>query len=150
MNRFVKQLLLWFLIAALPVQGVAAIVKANCGPRHHAVSVSASAAADVSHRHAHHTHHGHAASHLHHAVEANGNEVMVEDGLSSHSPDAPGHYASYCAACAACCTGAVAPPVSISAVSVPERVEATVPPPVISYLGFIPAGLERPPKSFSA
>jgi hypothetical protein len=35
MIRVLKTLLLWFLIATMPVQGIAAVVQASCGPRHH-------------------------------------------------------------------------------------------------------------------
>lgn len=150
MNRFVKQLLLWFLIAVLPVQGMAAIFKANCGPRHHAVSVSALATSEVPHEQVHQAHDGHVASDFHHAVEVREKDALSEDGVTSSSSQGVDHYASYCSACAACCTGAVAPPVSLSAVSVPDSMEAPSIPPVISYLGFIPAGLERPPRTYSA
>lgn len=150
MNRFVRQLLLWFLIAALPVQGMAAIIKANCGPRHHAVSVSASATTEMPHGHVSHFHEGQTASDFHHTIEVNENDAVAEDSMASEPSQFAGHYATYCSACAACCTGAVAPPASLSAVPTPDIGEATAIPPVTSYLGFIPASLERPPKPFSA
>lgn len=150
MNRFVKQLLLWFLIAALPVQGMAAVIKANCGPRHHTVSVSPAADSAKVMQHMHSLHEEHDASHIHSASEITESQVLTDAASSADLTPSGNHYASYCSACAACCTGAVAPPVSFSAVPIPDSVEEVAISPAVSYLGFIPPSLERPPKTFSA
>jgi len=60
------------------------------------------------------------------------------------------HEHSTCSACATCCIGAVAPPsvaVMTSAYSSPLPAIVT-PTPLVT--GFIPAGLERPPKRITA
>lgn len=150
MDRFFKQLLLWFLIAALPIQGVAAVIKANCGPRHHTVSVSAAADSARAMQHMHRLHEEHDVSHIHSALEVTGTQVLTDGDSSTEPVSAGNHYTSYCSACAACCTGAVAPPVSFLAVPIPDSVEEVVISPAVSYLGFIPPSLERPPKTFSA
>lgn len=150
MDRFFKQLLLWFLIAALPIQGMAAVIKANCGPRHHTVSVSAAADSARAMQHMHSLHEEHGTSHIHSASEITESQVLTDEASSADPASSGNHYASYCSACAACCTGAVAPPVSFSAVSIPDSVEEVAFSPAVSYLGFIPPSLERPPKTFSA
>jgi hypothetical protein len=150
MDRVFKHLLLWFLMAALPVQGMAAIIKANCGPRHH-TSFSVGKAAPEGTMVQEHV----PDAHLNHAGVQSTSDwtepkaTSVEKSGSS-SDVLPDHTASYCSACAACCTGAVAPPVALAVVPFPDSAGGTIVSPSDSYLGFIPAGLDRPPKSFSS
>jgi hypothetical protein len=61
-----------------------------------------------------------------------------------------GPHLSYCSACAACCFGATAPPSVVSVAPVFGTFEVAVTPPIVSFTGFIPAGLERPPRHLSA
>jgi hypothetical protein len=145
MVRILKTFLLWLLIAALPIQGMASVIKASCGPRHHNLP---STAAVVEH-----AHNANAASYQHAAFDADAFMTVAievtggpESALGSEQPMT----ASYCSACAACCTGAVAPPASLSIASTFITAEAAVLPPATSFTGFIPAGLERPPKHLSA
>jgi hypothetical protein len=150
MSRFLKYFLLWLLMAALPVQGMAAIIKANCGTRHH-TSFSVGMAAPekaMAQEHVHGAHFSDAQAEA--ASEWAETKAAEAKNSLTNSGELPNHSASYCSACAACCTGAVAPPVSISAVPVADSVGGAVVYLPDSYLGFIPAGLERPPKSFSA
>jgi hypothetical protein len=145
MNRILKTFLLWLLIAALPLQGMAAIIKASCGPRHHSLSPVTMSVVE-------HHHDGSAAPHEHVNVIADGTTVDFEVANKTDSKSADGepvHKTSYCSACAACCTGAVAPPPAVSLNPAFIAVEATVIPPVDSFIGFIPAGLERPPRPVS-
>lgn len=150
MNRFIKQLLLWFLIAALPIQGMAAVVKANCGSRHHAVSVSLTAESAMPAQHVQGVHDEKDSSHAHGVSNVAKSPILADDASLTDPSQSGSHHASYCSACAACCTGAVAPPVSFSAISIPDRVVESAVSPVVSYLGFIPPSLERPPKTFFA
>jgi hypothetical protein len=130
MNRAFKTLLLWLLIAALPLQGGAAAMQLTCGPAHHN-------AAQLVHAMDGHAQHGATVF------------VEVASGSSGASANADKLPAS-CSACAACCVGASAPP------SVPVLTPAygssgfavDSHPPL--FTGFIPAGLERPPKPLSA
>jgi hypothetical protein len=145
MNRVLKTFLLWLLMAALPLQGMAAVIKASCGPRHHDIS---SSMLTVMGNHSHDESVG-----PHHHDEA-GNIVVADDAeeaSSSKSAESKqGPHLSYCSACAACCFGAAAPPPSVFLTPVFSTVEAAVIPPVVSFTGFIPAGLERPPRHLSA
>jgi hypothetical protein len=142
MNRPLKTFLLWLLIAALPLQGVAAVVKASCGQRHHTAMMAADAAGHES-SHAHEEGEGH---HGHGAMAASDHE-LPNTGKDSPSGSTLPHPA--CSACAACCVGAVAPPASAPLTPASDEVGKAIPAPILSFTGFIPPGLERPPKSFS-
>lgn len=143
MPRFLKTFLLWLLIAALPIQGAAAVIQASCGPRHHGMSVVAIA-----------DDHHHGAGQAVHSHSADSMNIMdekaedVDKGATSKTVKLP--VSSYCSACSACCAGAVAPPPSVSLTPTFLTVEAAVLPPVVSFTGFIPAGPERPPRPVSA
>ncbi|WP_194725302.1 hypothetical protein [Noviherbaspirillum malthae] len=144
MNRVLKTFLLWLLIAALPLQGMAAVIKASCGPRHHDMS-------SVMMMKGHHSHDEATAPHQH---DDAGNTVVADDAQKASAKKSAeakqGPHLSYCSACAACCFGAAAPPPSVSLTPDFSTVEAAVIPPVVSFTGFIPAGLERPPRHLSA
>lgn len=145
MFRVFKTFLLWLLIAALPIQGAAAVIKASCGPRHHGVSIEASVS----------DHHHSVGTLAHGDVSAEmvavDNEAVVAFALTEQADSSPKlPVSSFCSACAACCAGAVAPPPSLSLTPTFLVVEAAVLPPVVSFTGFIPAGPERPPRHLSA
>lgn len=143
MNRALKTLLLWLLIAALPLQGLAAVIQASCGPAHHDGS-KISALTNQYHHDSEMApdHHGAAATH-HYASEL--------PATSDHTSAPEKHQSSVCSACAACCVGAVAlispPSIFIPAHTSSELVVISTSPLVT---GFIPAGLERPPKHILA
>jgi hypothetical protein len=144
MNRTLKTLLLWLLIAVLPIQGLAAAMQASCGPAHH----TASAISAITEAHSHagkvtYSHDGQDAV-THHAAS----DAPVTADHSSGTPHK--HQSAFCSACAACCVGAVAPPSAAIQTPVYSNSGLIVisPPPLVT--GFIPAGLERPPKRISA
>jgi hypothetical protein len=145
MKRVLKTFLLWLLLAALPIQGMAAVIKASCGPKHHS-SLSVVMNAETRHHHDGTGHHDHAADHA----------VIVADQMDSLSaPDESAdanqsQQSGYCSACATCCTGTVAPP--FASVWVPEhsRSETKAVFPIPLFTGHIPASLERPPRHIFA
>ena len=146
MNRILKTFLLWLLIAVLPLQGMAAVIKASCGPRHHDTSLAVMKVAE-------HHHDADVAAHQHDSSDANIAAVGVEDAdtASHHSSSAKQiHKTSHCSACAACCMGAVAPPPSLSLPPVLSTIEAAPLLSAVSFTGFIPAGLKRPPRHLFA
>lgn len=133
MNRALKHLLLWLLIAALPLQGLAAAMQTSCAGgehgsahetmhRHHgAFPLDASALADVDeHVHAHH-----------HAED---------DGDTSQ------HQTASCSACASCCTGMTVPLAAGILPASQTGSELVILAPKLPPAGFTPAALERPPK----
>ena len=132
MNRAFKTFLLWLLLAALPLQGIAAAVQTSCGPMPH------HGAAEMGMQ-----------SHHHEGDDAADSATVVAAKSAGDSADSK-HKSSVCSACAACCVGAVAPPPSLALTpayisSLPEVVS---PSPLVT--SFIPAGLERPPKRVTA
>lgn len=133
MNRYLKTFLLWLLLAALPLQGIAA-VQTSCGPMpHHG------AAEVVMQAQAHH----HDGDDLMDSAK-----IVVAETAGDSTEIMP--KTTFCSACAACCVGAVAlpsVPMSTPAYGSPLPMLVT---PAALVTGFIPAGLERPPKRFTA
>jgi hypothetical protein len=137
MHRLVRTLLLWFMIAALPLQGIAAAANITCGPAHHEMTqpsvpaTSSQAALNDSHEH--------------HDMA-----MMHEHSVADPAPGSHKHSSSFCSSCAACCVGAVAPPVSLKQPSLPSLSETAYIPAAVPVAEFIQAGPERPPRHFSA
>jgi hypothetical protein len=139
-------LLLWLLIAALPVQGLAAAVRVSCAQAHHGLPAATETA---------HCHGDDAADHARHHHAHDGAAMASFDdahvpGTSAGGEKSAGYASAYCSACAACCTGALAPPPTV--LRPPERgsSDTILLSPPASATGYIPAGLERPPKAVSA
>jgi hypothetical protein len=145
MHRFFKTVLLWLLMAALPIQGLAAVVKASCGQTHHALmsatTPTAQDAAVNQHSHSDGATHSHPA----HATGA-----PVQANVPADISTVPDVKSSYCSACAACCFGAVAPPVSALKTPEPDFFERAVPALTSRLASHIPPSLERPPRYFLA
>ena len=139
MHRTLKTLLLLLLIAALPLQGAAAAMRLSCGPAHHHQPAQLASATGAPH-------HDAAAAHFdsdHSAFDATAS--------AEQAPAAQvGHAHSSCSACAACCVGAAAPPSASIPTAPLEGSEfiAVAPAPLLA--GFIPASLERPPRTVFA
>lgn len=138
MHRALTTFLLWLLIAALPLQGFSAAVQASCATTaHHAVAQMDAPPPQSN------AEHGHDAHNAHHA------DAAGDAAEAGHSTIAK-HTSSSCSACASCCVGASAPPcLSLASLAYGSSQ------PVVSYpaplvTGFIPAGLERPPKHLDA
>jgi hypothetical protein len=134
MNRVLKTFMLWLLLAALPLQGFAAAIQTSCGPMPHHGSSEMVTLAE---------------SHNHEGGGVVSSSTVAAAKSSGGSADAK-HKSSFCSACATCCVDAVAPP----SVSVLTPVYSSSLPVVFSpsplVAGFIPAGLERPPKRITA
>ncbi|MGB7479400.1 MAG: hypothetical protein WA924_03670 [Burkholderiaceae bacterium] len=143
MKRTLQTLLLLLVMASLPLQSVAAAWRLACGPDHAQQAVmagdrhgdDAQVAADHPHRHADH------------APSAAG---TIDASAADHAPVPDLHPHSTCSTCASCCPGTAAPPpVPGPAPIYAHPVFSTLPSsPLLA--GFIPAGLERPPKRVSA
>jgi hypothetical protein len=145
MIRAFKTFLLWLLIAALPLQGMAAALKASCGPAHHS-STAAVTMAHGNHHDVQATHDHHYDHLMAHSDSVGSDSAATADESSSHHQ----HKSSYCSACAACCAGAVAPPAALIWPPVYTSSEIIVVPPPVLVAGYVPDGLERPPRYISA
>ena len=134
MPRLVRFLLVWVLVALLPLQGYAAAAMISCGPMH------AEQALKV--QKFHHGDHHSGRQHSHHESVGTSNSEPDE-----FPPALPDLLKFKCSACAACCTGAAAPSPSIPFVSLTKSH-------VVTSLFFdwsdhsvVPPGLERPPRT---
>lgn len=163
MSRLLNSLLIWLLLAALPIQGMAAVVNASCAAGAddaHAVMTSASvhagpdmnmaATADTHRNDAHH-------QDLHHPrmLMAATDDVSVHAGHHvSTQPGDHGHSSTHahagCSACASCCFGASAPPPAALTPTAIGHSDAVALSPSPLFVGFIPPALERPPRRLAA
>lgn len=141
MNRVLTTLLIWLLIAVVPLNAVAATVGMSCGARHQQAMelVAPQVAGQSMHVAPGGGHHdlGKAAGAVH-------GHAMAFAEPDSGAADEPPH--SSCSACSMFCVGAVAPPsvfVSIPSFSGSENVVIIAARP---FTGFIPDGLRRPPR----
>jgi hypothetical protein len=146
MTRFFKTLLIWILVAVVPLHAVAATVGMSCAPAHQqAMQVVMSH--DATHAMSDDTGHHH--DRAEHAGEHSAAAMSADtDAGDTDRPDHSTH--STCSACSAFCMGAAAPPsvsVSLPPFSGSENVVVSAAPRVS---GFIPEGLRRPPRHISA
>lgn len=139
MKRIFKTCLLWLLVATLPLQGLAAAIQTSCEPTHHD-ELEISVDGNVHH------HDGAAILELDDAVATH---HSVPD-LSSTSDDSSTPHKHHISLCAACCVGASTFTASalFTASYISSELVFVSPSPLIT--GFIPTGLERPPKRISA
>jgi hypothetical protein len=148
MNRVLKTLLLWLLIAALPVQGLAAVVKASCGPDHHSQIVYA-----VQHdKFTAFEEHNHVTdpTHDHHALSGMDGDAMQVNASFNETDETsaskPQTKSTYCSACATCCVGAIALiSTTVQAPALSHSEFITVRPSTL-VVDYIPSNLERPPR----
>ena len=136
MNRIFKFLMIWFLLLAVPMQGYAAATMLNCGSTHRHEMLALDAAAHQQDA----ATHAHAAQHHDAAPEATATDTVTPDGYSGK------HDKTSCSACAACCVAAAVIPSGLSWTPPYSRSESPFAVLAVSFSGYIPAGLERPPR----
>jgi hypothetical protein len=138
MNRLLTTLLVWLLMAALPLHAVAATMELSC-----AHSQQQHAAAAHAHPHADHA----AADVDEHARHGGHGEHAAEAAAADNAPGA-GSMLSHasCSACSAFCVGAVAPPSASLPLPSFDGSDVVVVAPADFGTGFIPDGLQRPPR----
>lgn len=136
MNRILKTLLLWLLIASLPIRGLAA-VDTSCGWTHNGSTASGTS-----------SHMQVEAAYQHEPdVQSLCEPVQHQASMSGHAAhDHDSHKDLSGGSCAACFIGAAAPPFAALWAHESQGSEAAIHFPTISFTGFIPAGLERPPR----
>jgi hypothetical protein len=137
MNRFLKILLIWMLAFALPAQALGSVIKLSCGPTHH-VAVPAAVSGHTQHEMA-----DHAAHHHEFAASANHGEAAADP-----VDDSTQYKSATCSACATCCASAAVVRSDLSWMPGYRNSFIFVPSPFLSFIGHVPAGLERPPRSF--
>lgn len=137
MNRTLTTFLVWLMMAVLPLHTVAAAANMSCVPPiEPAQRVAMASHASHLTSDQPHAHHGaHAAAKA--SPDASDDAHPAKAGTSVHSS---------CSACSAFCAGAVAPP----SFSLPLPAADGSEPVIVSradiVAGFIPDGLQRPPR----
>jgi hypothetical protein len=147
MNPTVKTLLVWLLMIVLPLHAAAASVGMSCAPTGRQ-PVQAMAGAAMAHgpgADAAHAHHGGGHGSAHGSVQ--GAPAHAEES-SAREPGKKAH--SSCSACSALCIGAVAPPSAFLSLPTFDGSDAVAVAPTPLIAGFIPDGLQRPPRHPSA
>jgi hypothetical protein len=131
---FLRQLLIMLLVLAVPVQGFSAMTMAACEGDHGLVG-----AAGSEH------HHPGSADAYHATVAVHNHHATLDD--DHHAPFAHHHHdGSKCAGCGPCCAMSAIAALPQTTVSTPSAtVQRAFSPD--HYLGFIPHGLDRPPRT---
>lgn len=140
MNRSVKTFLVWLLMVVLPLHAAAASVGMSCAPtgRHPVQHLAGAAMAQ---------HQGGGDVHAHHG---GGHADSAAHEADSSAQDLVKKTHSSCSACSALCIGAVAPPSAFLPLPTFDGSEAVAVAPARLVAGFIPDGLQRPPRHPSA
>ncbi|MES2886907.1 MAG: hypothetical protein V4739_02745 [Pseudomonadota bacterium] len=147
-------LLIWLMVAALPVQGWAAAAMVHCGPSHHRMAQAVAGAADHTPEEGLHHAQGSTAVEHGNVPYAHGDAQIHVAALPSLEPgdEAPltqlDQLSKFkCSACAFCCTSA-APPADVifsEAVQIDDFVAPLIPRTVPVFLT---DGPDRPPRTF--
>jgi hypothetical protein len=130
MVRLLKLLLLYLMIAVLPVQALASVMQQTCPPGH-----IRQVAGDARH--------GKASPHR---AKVRVTKKHAFLGKAVAADKAAQHADSACSACVDCCvSGAMVPPVVVSR-ALHDRTEIHLSAHLSLVSGFIPDGIERPPR----
>ena len=143
-NFFIRTLLIWLLVLAVPAQGMAGVTMAVCGPNHAGVS-SAAQSPSVESIERVDQDENHASTHVHHDRAAQANEdtsASAEAWSSVKAGDVSPHT---CSACASCCSAAaiLSMVLAVSADAHASTVFSAVVPSVDTYSA---DGPDRPPR----
>lgn len=151
MGSRIRAVMMWLLLAALPVQSWAVATMVHCGPLHHRMALPAvEAAAGTQHGHSrqHHGPAGHEHGSPHHDMAAEaGRADAPQADADPQSSLSMGKFK--CSACATCCLGMALPStvLSFDASVSSDTVETGMPQ---GHAVFVTAGIERPPRTFLA
>lgn len=133
MRRWIKIVAIWLIAIAVPLQGMASVAMMNCAqtpaPRQHELA-----------EHQHNMHHDHDTAHAH------THKAAQIDNTASYDEATTKHACAHCVKCTNCCSGFTFqsnPTHLFQQLCVNETKfnDHTLP-----FKGFIPSGLERPPR----
>ena len=132
MKALLRTLLIWLLLAGVPLQGFAASTMLLCAPPAAPMAAVPAAVMDE--------HHDHAAM------------VAAQQHASHGENDSPGHHGqdAKCAGAAFCCTGAPLATRMPMAPALPDAGSAPIPFETTAPAAVDLAGIERPPKRLHA
>lgn len=142
MSRSLRRVLLWLLMLALPLQGLAGVARLHCADGDPAATITPSQAAQAAPGHGIDHDPGHDHPGPGHAG-AQATQLGAADGLPGSSDG--GTAAAKCSACAACCVAlALVPQWSQASAPTPRGVAPL--PPEAPATTFLTSGPERPPR----
>lgn len=134
MRRLVNIFAVWFIVIAFPVQGLAAATMMNCeqSANHHS-QIDA-------------TDHHHVQSSDHHSPDHHSHELAKACDHATHSTDKNKHSCAHCAKCTSFCSGFTFQATALDPFQQPNTNEVRFSDSTTLLKGFIPSGLERPPR----
>lgn len=134
MRKLIKIFAIWLIAIAIPVQGVASVVMMNCEQpvSHHSQNVA------NDHHHDQHDEHDMTTAHYHDAVNSSDN--------GSHNADNSKHACAHCAKCTTSCSSVTLVANAANLFQQLNADEARSSYNTRPFTGFIPSGLERPPR----
>jgi hypothetical protein len=143
MQVWLRLLIVWFIAIALPVQGMAGVSMAHCGPSHERMGAAMEA---TQHRHADHD----ASAAHHHDTDATDVATLTGHDTATQAKAQSGKLsdlAQYkCSSCASCCAGSALPSAT------PRLPQAKAAPTVfaeelVTVDAFASDGPDRPPRT---
>lgn len=136
MRKLIKLFAIWLIAIAIPVQGFASIAMMNCeqSSSHQSKNVAAAA----GHGHDHHSGYDTSSHHSHDAVDS--------DSQAGQKIDKTKHSCAHCVKCTTCCSGFTFQTTSSSPIRQLNADKVRFSDITLLFAGFIPAGLERPPR----
>lgn len=144
MPSFVRLVLVWLMVLAIPVQGFAAAAMQHCGPTHEQMrGVSSTASAGDGHAH---VHAGQTDAGSSHSASP---EPAAAQPSSALPDDIAADAGVTCSACAGCCVALGIPAATVRLPAAPIGVAAVDRSPT-QRESFVPAGLDRPPRAVLA
>lgn len=134
MRILIKNILIWFVAFAIPIQGFSSVSMMNCEPTtsHYGQEIS------DGYYHAQHTMHAMAIEHAHDVADASEHESQGKD-KSKHS-------CAHCVECTTCFSGFTFQPTPSNSFQQLNSSETRFSFNTPLLTGFIPSGLERPPR----
>lgn len=132
MRKLIKIFAIWFIAIAIPTQGLASIAMMNCDrlSSHHSQN------ATTDNHHDQHNEYSMSAEHAHDTLQASDNQ----------GTDNSKHACAHCVKCTTCCSGFTFQTTSFNLFQQLNAGEARFSCNTLLFTGFIPSGLERPPR----
>jgi hypothetical protein len=128
MIRFLKKSLLCLLMVVIPVQGYAAVLQLACGTGAERIEAKRFAKKEFKHK----------MQSIHKRAE-----TTLAKQVGKHES---AHESSSCGACFDCCIGCFAPPLAQQQRDIHAPLAVRLPSSSLTFSGFIPDGIERPPR----
>jgi ABC-type nickel/cobalt efflux system permease component RcnA len=132
-KRWIKIFAIWLIAIAIPVQGVASVAMINCAQSPHQYQQELA-------KHQHDMQHDHVTEHAH------SHDTAKVDGQITQGKLNTKHACAHCVKCTNCCSGFTFQSTASSLFQQLPVIQARLNDLTLLFTGFIPSGLERPPR----